>query len=203
MLQELRNRHCWIFDLDGTLTKPIHNFERIRKTIGVPANTPILEYLQTLPTDAAAELEQKLEDIELKLAYQAEAEDDVARILRQLTLLEYKLGVVTRNTTEIAVITLKAAGLLNYFSMECILGRDSAVPKPSPAGINHLLTHWDASPDEAVMIGDYLFDLQAGKAAGTMTVYFDRKGLSAWNELTDLTVNNFNEFDTGHFAGTN
>ena len=203
MLKELHNRHCWIFDLDGTLTRSIHDFEQIRKTLGIPANTPILEYMQTLPIKSAADLEQKLQDIELQLAHVAEAEDDVIKFLGQLTLLKFKLGVVTRNTSEIAVITLRSAGLLGFFSRECILGRDNAPPKPSPAGINQLLTLWDASPEDTVMIGDYLYDLQAGKAAGTKTIYFDRKGLSAWNELADLTIHHFSEFDSQDITRTN
>ena len=193
MTKELFDRHCWIFDLDGTLTKPIHNFEQIRKTIGVPKNTPILEYIKTLPANTAADIDQKLQEIEVELAHQAEAEADAVGFLKQLSLLKYRLGVVTRNTSKIATLTLKTAGLLKHFSSECIFGRDNAIPKPSPAGIQCLLTLWNKSPDDAVMVGDYLFDLQAGKAAGTKTVYLDRRGLSTWNDLADITVSNFNE----------
>ena len=202
MAKALFDRHCWIFDLDGTLTQPIHNFEQIRKTIGIPGNTPILEYIRTLPTKTAADVDGKLQDIELELAHQAKAEVDAVEFLNQLSLLKYRLGVVTRNTAKIARLTLKTAGLLKYFSNECIFGRDNAIPKPSPAGIQRLLTLWNESPDNTVMVGDYLFDLQAGKAAGTKTVYLDRKGLSAWTELADISVSNFNELVSKYCSRT-
>ena len=193
MPAELINRNCWIFDLDGTLTVPIHNFEDIRKSMGIPSQTPILEFLSTLPKERAVELEQQLRLIEIELAHQAKAESDTIGFLNQLIQLKYKLGIVTRNTSEIAAITLKKAGLKKYFEKQCIFGRDNANPKPSPSGIHNLLTIWNSTPEHAVMVGDYLFDLQAGKAAGTKTIYLDRKGLSAWSDFADITVSDFNE----------
>jgi phosphoglycolate phosphatase-like HAD superfamily hydrolase len=45
----------------------------------------------------------------------------------------------------------------------------------------------DGSVD-AVMVGDYLFDLQAGKVAGTSTVHVGRPDGMIWPEFTDLNV---------------
>ena len=39
----------WIFDLDGTLTVAAHDFDKIRGTLGLPRNEPILEVLETYP----------------------------------------------------------------------------------------------------------------------------------------------------------
>jgi len=38
------------------------------------------------------------------------------------------------------------------------------------------------------MVGDYVFDLQAGKNAGVATVHFDTDGQYPWPELTDFKV---------------
>ena len=35
---------------------------------------------------------------------------------------------------------------------------------------------------------DYLFDLQAGRAAGLFCVYLDRKGSQMWQDHADLTL---------------
>lgn len=35
---------AFIFDLDGTLTLAVHDFEAIRRSLGIPAGVPILEY---------------------------------------------------------------------------------------------------------------------------------------------------------------
>jgi phosphoglycolate phosphatase-like HAD superfamily hydrolase len=74
-----------------------------------------------------------------------------------------------------------------------IVGRDEAEPKPSPDGIQYLLGHWGAQPHEAVMVGDFLFDLQAGRAAGVTTVHVDTSGEFAWREHADTMVRDLHE----------
>ncbi|MCH8138891.1 MAG: UvrD-helicase domain-containing protein [Proteobacteria bacterium] len=56
------------------------------------------------------------------------------------------------------------------------------------AGIRALLAHWDQPPTSAVMVGDYLFDLQAGRAAGTVTSYADLTGEFPFAEHADVQV---------------
>jgi phosphoglycolate phosphatase-like HAD superfamily hydrolase len=38
------------------------------------------------------------------------------------------------------------------------------------------------------MLGDYLFDLQAGRAAGMFTVYIDRDNTRMWQDQADLRL---------------
>ncbi|MBP42781.1 MAG: HAD family hydrolase, partial [Deltaproteobacteria bacterium] len=38
----LKRKH-WIFDLDGTLTVAVHDFDAIRKELGIPAGLPIIK----------------------------------------------------------------------------------------------------------------------------------------------------------------
>jgi len=62
------------------------------------------------------------------------------------------------------------------------------MPKPSPDGINQLLQFWGAETEDTVMIGDYLYDLEAGKAAGVATVHLDTRGNVDWSHCTDIRV---------------
>ncbi|KAF0217355.1 MAG: HAD family [Geobacteraceae bacterium] len=84
-------------------------------------------------------------------------------------------------------------GLKGYFTSDAILGRGEAAPKPHPEGIEKLLVAWRSAPDETVMVGDYLFDLQVGRAAGTATIHVDRNGAFRWPELADLAVATLDE----------
>ena len=68
------------------------------------------------------------------------------------------------------------------------MGREAALPKPSPEGIRQLLKLWDAAPEDAVMVGDYVFDIMAGRAAGTATVYVDTSGEFQWADHADIRV---------------
>ena len=63
--------------------------------------------------------------------------------------------------------------LAKFFDPAHVLGRDEAVPKPDPDGIRKLLAAWGAAPATAVMVGDFRYDLEAGRRAEVTTIYYD------------------------------
>lgn len=188
MNTSIRHINHWVFDLDGTLTNPIHDFDHIRAQLDIPNGAPILEYIESLPEGAQATLNRKLDKIELLLADQASLQNGADRLLNLLRRKNCSLGIVTRNNLECTLRTLQAVGLADYFSPDTIVSRDCAAPKPSPEGIEQLLDQWRADPKEAVMVGDYLYDLQAGKAAGLTTIHLDSRQGDGWPHVTDIRV---------------
>lgn len=191
-------RPCWIFDLDGTLTLPVHDFAAIRSALGMAETDPdILRFLASLPAAEAAARHARLIEIEYELAARTAAAPGAGRLLDQLARRGARVGILTRNTREIALHTLGVIGLKKYFSPDVVLGRDEAEPKPHPEGIAKLLGAWGSGPDEAVMVGDYLFDLQVGRAAGTATIHVERSGAFRWPELADLAVATLDELAEG------
>jgi HAD superfamily hydrolase (TIGR01509 family) len=182
-------RPCWIFDLDGTLTVSVHDFPAIRTALGMKeGETDILRFLASLPSDEAAICNARLAEIEYELADRTVAAPGAGRLLDRLLSRNSRVGILTRNTRENALRILDKIGLKGYFTSDDILGRDEAAPKPHPEGIEKLLTAWGNLPDEAVMVGDYLFDLQVGRAAGTATIHVDSSCSFRCPELTDLSV---------------
>lgn len=182
----------WIFDLDGTLTHAIHDFESIRAELGIPSGTPILEALATMSRAESEPLYERLHAIELELACSAVPQPGVNAFLEMLRAEGRDLGIVTRNSTLSAVETLRRCGLERFFEPECIVGRESAAPKPSPEGINQLLRLWQADARRGVMVGDYLFDLQAGRAAGTWTLYVDPDEEFPFRQHADQCISGLN-----------
>ncbi|MFM7734354.1 MAG: HAD family hydrolase [Alphaproteobacteria bacterium] len=182
-----RARH-WVFDLDGTLTVAVHDFDAIRAELGLPVGRPILEALADLPPEEAAPLVARLDAIELEIAREARPADGASDLLSRLRSAGVDLGIATRNSRENALETLRAAGLDGFFPREAILGRDEAPPKPRPDAILRLLASWRGASEAAVMVGDYLFDLEAGREAGAVTVYVDPSGLFPFARLADLQV---------------
>jgi phosphoglycolate phosphatase-like HAD superfamily hydrolase len=89
--------------------------------------------------------------------------------------------------------TLEACRLQHFFPVEHILDRDACIPKPSPDGVRHLLQFWGADADDTVMVGDYLYDLEAGKGAGVATIHVDTRGDVDWSEYTDIRVEGLGE----------
>ena len=188
----LKRKH-WIFDLDGTLTVAVHDFDAIREELGIPAGLPIIKTIKSLPEKESVLLQNKLHSIEEKLARNARPARGVKTLLENLRRGDYSLGILTLNTRENAWFTLEALGLAQYFSEEFVIGRWCEEPKPSPKGIYKMLKQWKVTSNDALMVGDFLYDLQVGRAAETATVHVDPSGEFAWPELADIQVNSLDE----------
>jgi HAD superfamily hydrolase (TIGR01549 family) len=186
---DLNQKTHWIFDMDGTLTHAIHDFEAIKTTLDLPTNKPILESLQRLPEDIAAQKHQQLDEIELLIAQKSTAAEGAEELLSFLQNKNCVLGIVTRNNKPNIKTTLKAAGLLQYFPEQNWISRDCAEPKPSPDGIQKLLRRWNIDHNSAVMVGDHAFDLAAGRAANISTVYVDPTENFEFKKLADHSLN--------------
>ncbi len=187
-MKDVFNRRHWIFDMDGTLTVAIHDFDAIRAELGLPAGRPILEALDELPEAEASEIHRRLDAIELELARRAQPAQGAVEFVGALHARGDRIGILTRNTHENAWVTLSCCRLDRYFDPSDVLGREAADPKPSPAGIRALLEKWNAEPDDAVMVGDFRFDLEAGRAARTATLYVAAGRDPEWDHLADHTV---------------
>jgi HAD superfamily hydrolase (TIGR01509 family) len=192
----LRHRKSFIFDMDGTLTLAVHDFDAIRRQLGLPAAVPILEALAQLPEAEARPKWQLLDAIELELAKTAVASAGAVELLERLAELGIRVGILTRNGHENARVTLAAAGLARYFPDACIVTRDSVRPKPHPDGVLHLCRQFGHSPADAVMVGDYLHDLDCGRRAGAFTVHFAPTDPRRWPEHTDLCIRAFSDLVT-------
>ena len=188
----LRRQH-WIFDLDGTLTVAIHDFALIRALLGVPAGVDILEHLDSLPEAEALVAKGRLGSIEDELAARTQPAVGALGLMQLLHRRGVRLGVLTRNTRANAVRTLGRIGLVSYIAACDVLGRDEALAKPDPDGIFKLAHGWGMLASALVMVGDYSFDLQTGRAAGAATIHVDPTGAFRWPELTDIAVTSLAE----------
>lgn len=190
----LRRGH-WIFDLDGTLTVAIHDFARIRALLAIPDGVDILGHLDALPEAEALVAKGRLCEIEDELAGRTEPAVGAIGLLQLLHLRGVRLGVLTRNTRSNALRTLTHIGLSPYIEPCDVLGREDAVAKPDPDGIFKLALRWGMPASAVVMVGDYAFDLQTGRAAGAATIHVDPTRAFRWPELTDIAVGSLAELE--------
>lgn len=178
-------RH-WVFDMDGTLTVAVHDFEQIKRALAIPSGEDILAHLAALPADEADPKHAWLLAHERELAEGARAAPGAVALVRALHSAGCRLGILTRNARELAQVTLQAIGLADAFGAGDIVGRDEATPKPSPAGLQYFVGRWQAHPQQLVMVGDHRFDLECGRAAGTRTLLVNApdnpwSGLACWH----------------------
>lgn len=159
------SRH-WVFDMDGTLTVAVHDFEAIKRALDIPLDDDILGHLAALPAVEAAAKHAWLLEHERELAAASQPAPGALELVRELRARDCHLGILTRNAHPLALLTLQAIGLDDCFAVADVLGRDEAIPKPDPAGLLQLAERWQVAPQQLVMVGDYRYDLECARAAG-------------------------------------
>lgn len=168
------HRRHWIFDLDGTLTVAIHDFDAMRVRLGIAPGVALLEGLRRMSAARQAAASLTIEEWEWELADRSVAAEGAEALLSALVGRGARVGILTRNLKEIALRSLEVAGLASYFEPTFVLGRRCATPKPSGDGLTRILAAWRVAPDDAVMVGDHRMDAVAGRAAGVGTILVGR-----------------------------
>src|SRR5579885_2787357 len=154
-----------VFDLDGTLIVQELDFEAMRREIGLPSGTPLLEAVERLEGAGREAALGVLRRHELAAAETARLNPGVAAFLDWLAGRGVRTAVLSRNMRVAVEKVLRRCGL----ALDLVLAREDAPYKPSPEGLWQICAAWGVAPAEVLMVGDYLFDLQAGRNAGTRT----------------------------------
>ena len=162
----------------------MHVFEAIKRALEIPLEHDILHHLAALPAEVAAAKHAWLLDHERELALGAQPAPGAVELVRELQARGCRLGILTRNAHALALLTLQAIGLGEFFASADVLGRDEAPPKPHPGGLLHLAERWQVAPSELVMVGDYRYDLECARAAGAYSVLVNLAE-NPWPELAD------------------
>ena len=199
-MKRFRDKKAWIFDMDGTLTIAAHDFAYIRGELELPMDEGILESLARLPPEEAAKKRKRLDEIELETARASRPSPGARELLEELRNRRVHLGIFTRNSGRNVEETLRAVGFAEFFPENHRVDRDTAPPKPDPQGIRLLLSRWNRTPGEAVMVGDYLYDLQASRALGVENIYLDPSEEFPHGEFADFRLSGLDQIkpDSGN-----
>lgn len=166
-----------LFDLDGTITVPVIDFDELRRKLNLPRGVSITHALHEMPE---AEREAGFAIVrmaELRAARNAKANQGAIELLRWLDDSDYATGIITRNFMAAAELTLEALDL----HVGVIITRDCAPPKPAPDAVHEALRRLGREPGRTLLVGDYRDDMLAGAAAGTRTcLVMNGNGPPAW-----------------------
>ena len=191
-----------IFDLDGTLVdsladltdatnqmlaafgRPQLGMAEVRQLVGQGA-LRLVE--RALPGAADDEVERGLA---LFLAYnEAHIADrtvlypGVAQTLEVLAGQRVPMVVLSNKNVSLCRTLLESLRVYRFFAD--VVGADSLpFRKPSPEPVLHILRQFGVAPAGAVMVGDSINDIAAGRDAGVVTVGC-RYGYGDLSELTD------------------
>ncbi len=156
-----------LFDMDGTITRPLLDFPRIKRDMGLSPDSLILESLAAMSDQARVLAMEVLERHERLAAEASELNPGAVELLGGLHQRGLGTGIITRNS-RLSVDTVFARHGLRF---DVIISRDDAAPKPSPDGLQQALAALGTAPTEAVYVGDHAIDVAAGRAAGVHTIW--------------------------------
>ncbi len=165
-----------IFDLDGTLVLQALDFAAIKAEAGLPPDRAILEGLPALDLAARARALDILDRREAEAAAASELMPGAPALLAWLRERGIGVAVLTRNSRTSVDRAVERHGL----ALDAIVARDDHAPKPSPDGVVHLMRQFGAAAGETVMVGDFRYDMMAGRAAGCHTVALVAHPPPAW-----------------------
>ncbi len=156
-----------IFDLDGTITRPFLDFDRIRAEMGLARDAgPILEALKSVPEP------ERLRCLELLRLREAEAVDKsclnpgARDTLAALKTQGIPVAILTRNTQDNARRVLDK----HHLTVDLVLGREQGPLKPDPRGVFTICRELKSELEKTLFVGDYLHDMLCAVAAGAIPV---------------------------------
>jgi len=179
-----------IFDLDGTLIDSALDFDQMRREMQFAPGQFILETLESLP---AGEYKERclaiLRDHEHRGAMAATLMPGARDLVVELSRRGIPLAILTRNSREMTELSLRRLEL----TFELVLTREDAPPKPDPAGLMAICRAWNVDVGEVVFVGDFQFDLLAGRRAGITTVLYAPDGPPDYAHEADFVVAHLSE----------
>ncbi|MCA1813005.1 MAG: HAD family hydrolase [Halobacteriales archaeon] len=178
-----------LFDLDGTLIKPGTDFAAMREEVrilflaaGVPRDFPFRHILggiddavDWLGAHGRAEEGRELRGKAYSFIEQREREGlaravdipGVVEALERWRSAGYQLGIYTRTHPDVLRDSVAKFRLGRF---EVLLSRADCAPKPDPAQVHLALQRAGVAAEQALAIGDHVFDIQSARAARVRAV---------------------------------
>jgi len=161
-----------IFDMDGTLIDSRYDWVAIREALEIEGHS-IIDELNRLESPKREEKWELLRHFEHEASLTAEVKDGAVDLLAFLREKGVNTALVTNNSLDNVTFLLDRFNL----AFDTVLTRDSGLYKPSGAPLLEVMRRLGVRPEQCMYVGDYLYDIQAGREAGcgTVCLVFDRR----------------------------
>jgi len=180
-----------IFDLDGTITEPYFDFNAIRQEMGFAKDAgPVLELMEKMPPSQRKHAEEILRSHEERAVAESKLNPGAKETLDKLGQAGIRIGIITRNKRSNAFAVAKKHRL----KFDAVVGREEGPVKPDAFGVLHLCEQFGIRPHEALVVGDYLFDLLCARAAGAVSVLLkNHRKANEFAQYADFVIDNITE----------
>lgn len=174
-----------IFDFDGTVADTngvvINSWQHTYKTL-VGKEAPEEEIIRTFGEPLALSMEKAFPDTPVEEAiaiyrgYQVDHFEEMIapfpgmdQLIKDLKEKGYRVGIVTSRMRGTTMQGLTKFGLVPYID-DIVTCDDTTKHKPNPEPVLISLKHFGISPEEAIMVGDSMFDIKCAHNAGVKAV---------------------------------
>jgi phosphoglycolate phosphatase len=178
-----------LFDLDGTLIDsapdlagaandmrlarglPAAPYAQLRAMVGSGARGMVGVAFGVLPDDAAFEplRDEFLDRYERRMTQRTRVFDAVKPLLVELECRQMPWGIVTNKAMRFAGPLVASLGLAQRAAV-VVAGDSTPYSKPHPAPLLEAARQLGVDPSACLYVGDDIRDVQAGRAAGMVTV---------------------------------
>jgi HAD superfamily hydrolase (TIGR01549 family) len=192
----LNNIKGFIFDLDGTLVTSSLDFLAIKAEIGCPADVDALMYIAQLPTEK--ERQETMDIIHFHEMRDAQSCDWIPGARAFVTECEARalpMAIVTRNSQRSSKVKLEK----NNVPIQWLLTREDSIPKPDPTALLDIARGFELPVDQIMMVGDYRYDLEAGRNAGMPSCLVNFSVEPDYVHLADYCFKDFHQFHHAMF----
>ncbi len=181
--------HAVLFDLDGVLVHSPLDLPAIKRELFGDESVFIIEGLEALDGEEKEVKIAILMERELEAARDASLAPGVHDLFAWLEDMGIARGVITRNSREVVELIATNHGV----DFGVVIAREDAPPKPDPASVRAACNLLGTKPDRVVVVGDFTFDIEAGKQAGARTVFLETDKFSHLDPGADARVRSLDE----------
>jgi HAD superfamily hydrolase (TIGR01509 family) len=143
--------------------------------------------MEKMTVDQRKRAELILHSHEQKAVMESTLNPGAKRTLSALRAAGIRIGVLTRNRKSNAFAIADKHGL----KFEAVVGREDGPVKPDAFGVLRLCEQFGVKPQDTLVVGDYLFDLQCAKAAGAVAVLLaNHQHADEFAEHADFCIKN-------------
>lgn len=178
-----------LFDLDGVLVHSPLDLPAIKLELFGDASVFIIEGIEALPEHEQLEKNNILLKRELEAAAKATLDPAVGELFAWLEERSIKRGIITRNCREAVDLIIENHNV----AFGAVVARDDSPPKPDPQAVFRACEMLDVDPIACVMVGDYIFDIEAGRNAGCRTVFLETEKFKHLETDADARIRDLGE----------
>ncbi len=196
-----------IFDLDGTLVDAYRaiekslnftlqslgykkvSYDQVRRAVGLGDKHFIAQFVKAADTAKGLALYRKHHQVSLQRYVTLKPQ--VRKILSSLQGRGIKLAIASNRPTKFSQVLIRHLDLEQYFDLIVCADQKHEL-KPEPYLLKKALKRFKIKPQEALYVGDMVYDVEAGKNAKVKSIAIlggscSRKELAALNPYKIIT----------------